>query len=163
MNALQMKQYGEKDFLELNQHAPKPVAGKGQVLIEVRAASINPIDWKIRAGYLKEHLPLTIDKVFPLEKAKEGFQLLEAGHVRGKSSWTLNGDDRQTVCLCRRHPSGILKGSSPGPHWIVDKIARSSVPRAVNCVRHRAAAAQFAAHAFRAMRRRVVYGSLIPS
>ena len=60
MNALQMKQYGEKDFLELNQHAPKPVAGKGQVLIEVRAASINPIDWKIRAGYLKEHLPLTM-------------------------------------------------------------------------------------------------------
>jgi NADPH2:quinone reductase len=60
MNALQMKQYGEKDVLELNQHAPKPVAGKGQVLIVVRAASINPIDWKIRAGYLKEHLPLTM-------------------------------------------------------------------------------------------------------
>jgi NADPH:quinone reductase-like Zn-dependent oxidoreductase len=58
MKALQMNQYGGKDVLELNQNAPKPVAGKGQVLIEVHAASINPIDWKIRAGYLKEHLPL---------------------------------------------------------------------------------------------------------
>jgi alcohol dehydrogenase len=64
MNALQMKQYGEKDVLELNQNAPKPVAGKGQVLIEVHAASINPIDWKIRAGYLKEHLPLTMPATF---------------------------------------------------------------------------------------------------
>lgn len=55
-----MKQYGSKDVLELNQNVTKPVSGKGQVLIEVYAASINPIDWKIRAGYLKEHLPLTM-------------------------------------------------------------------------------------------------------
>ena len=60
MKALQMKQYGGRDVLELNQNATKPVAGKGQVLIEVHAASINPIDWKIRDGYLKEHLPLTM-------------------------------------------------------------------------------------------------------
>ena len=60
MKALQMKQYGSKDVLELNQNVTKPVPGKGQVLIEVYAASINPIDWKIRAGYLKEHLPLTM-------------------------------------------------------------------------------------------------------
>ena len=60
MKALQMKQYGSKDVLELNQNVTKPVSGKGQVLIEVYAASINPIDWKIRAGYLKEHLPLTM-------------------------------------------------------------------------------------------------------
>jgi NADPH:quinone reductase-like Zn-dependent oxidoreductase len=60
MKALQMKQYGGTDVLEVNQNVTKPVAGKGQVLIEVHAASINPIDWKIRAGYLKEHLPLTM-------------------------------------------------------------------------------------------------------
>jgi NADPH:quinone reductase-like Zn-dependent oxidoreductase len=60
MKALQMKQYGGTDVLELNQNTPKPVAGKGHVLIEVHAASLNPIDWKIRAGYLKEHLPLTM-------------------------------------------------------------------------------------------------------
>jgi NADPH:quinone reductase-like Zn-dependent oxidoreductase len=60
MKALQIRQYGGVDVLELNQNAPKPAAVKGQVLIEVHAASINPIDWKIRAGYLKEHLPLTM-------------------------------------------------------------------------------------------------------
>lgn len=60
MKALQMTQYGGKDVLELNQNMTKLVAGKEHVLIEVHAASINPIDWKIRAGYLKEHLPLTM-------------------------------------------------------------------------------------------------------
>lgn len=60
MKALQIKQYGGKEVLELNPNAPKPAAGKGQVLIDVHAASINPIDWKIRAGYLKEHVPLTM-------------------------------------------------------------------------------------------------------
>ena len=60
MKALQMKQYGGTDVLELNQNATKPALGKGQVLIEVHAASLNPIDWKIRAGYLKEHLPISM-------------------------------------------------------------------------------------------------------
>jgi alcohol dehydrogenase len=60
MKALQIRQYGGKDVLKLNQNVARPLAGKEQVLIEVHAASINPIDWKIRAGYLKEMLPLTM-------------------------------------------------------------------------------------------------------
>lgn len=60
MKAVQIHQYGGQDVLELNQNAPKPVAGNGQVLVEVHAASINPVDWKIRAGYLKEKAPLTM-------------------------------------------------------------------------------------------------------
>ena len=64
MKALQMTRYGGRDVVELNQNAPKPVADKGQVLIEVQTAGINPIDWKIRAGYLKEHLPLTMPATF---------------------------------------------------------------------------------------------------
>lgn len=60
MKAVQIHEYGGKDVLKLNQDAPKPVAGDGQVLVEVHAASINPVDWKIRAGYLKEMAPLTM-------------------------------------------------------------------------------------------------------
>jgi alcohol dehydrogenase len=60
MKALQIRQYGGREVLELNQNAPKPIAGKGHVLVEVHAAGINAVDWKIRVGYLKEHLPLTM-------------------------------------------------------------------------------------------------------
>jgi NADPH:quinone reductase-like Zn-dependent oxidoreductase len=60
MKALQIRQYGGKDVLELNQHVAKPVAGEGQVLVEVHAASLNPLDWKIRAGYLQKMAPLTM-------------------------------------------------------------------------------------------------------
>lgn len=60
MKALQIRQYGTQDVLNLNQNAPKPAPGKDQVLIEVHAVSINPIDWKVRAGYLKDDVPLTM-------------------------------------------------------------------------------------------------------
>jgi NADPH:quinone reductase-like Zn-dependent oxidoreductase len=60
MKALQMNRYGGREVLKLASSAPKPVPGKGQVLIEGYAASINPIDWKVRAGYMKDMVPLTM-------------------------------------------------------------------------------------------------------
>lgn len=64
MKALQILRYGGRDAMQLTDNGSKPAAGKGQVLIEVHAASINPIDWKIRAGYMKEDLPLTMPATF---------------------------------------------------------------------------------------------------
>lgn len=58
MKAIQINAYGGVDVLELNQDVAKPVAGDGQVLVEVHAASINPFDWKVRAGYTKEYIKL---------------------------------------------------------------------------------------------------------
>ena len=62
MKALQMKQYGGQEVLDLNLNVSKPTPATGQVLIEAHAASVNPIDWKVRAGYLKEMVPLTLPK-----------------------------------------------------------------------------------------------------
>lgn len=59
MKAVQINSYGGIEVLEINDNAPLPQASKDQVLVEVHAASINPIDWKIRAGYLKEMAPLS--------------------------------------------------------------------------------------------------------
>lgn len=58
MKAVQINSYGGIDVLEINEDAPKPNLSKNQVLVEVHAASINPIDYKIRSGYLKEMMPL---------------------------------------------------------------------------------------------------------
>ncbi len=58
MKAVQINTYGTNDVLEINENAPKPSLKQGQVLVEVYAASINPVDWKIRAGYMKDMMPL---------------------------------------------------------------------------------------------------------
>lgn len=61
MKAVVIEQYGSKDQLkELD--VPKPVAKEGQVIIEEKATSINPIDWKLREGYLKQMM----DWEFPI-------------------------------------------------------------------------------------------------
>jgi NADPH:quinone reductase-like Zn-dependent oxidoreductase len=49
MRALQFRAYGGPEVLEWAE-APDPHAGPGQVRIAVRAASVNPVDWKTLTG-----------------------------------------------------------------------------------------------------------------
>lgn len=49
MQAAQLTQYGGPEVLDIGE-APEPHPGPGQVRVVVHAASINPIDWKIRSG-----------------------------------------------------------------------------------------------------------------
>src|SRR6478609_4382300 len=58
MLALQFKEYGGPEVLTVEQ-APEVHAGPGQIRVTVRASSVNPIDWKIRAGYMAQGKPLT--------------------------------------------------------------------------------------------------------
>jgi len=51
MKAIQYHRYGGPEQLEWA-HAPDPHAGPGQIRIAVRAASVNPIDWKALSGAL---------------------------------------------------------------------------------------------------------------
>ena len=52
MKAVRFHSYGGPEVL-VYEDAPKPVPDAGDVLIKVHATSVNPIDWKGRAGYLK--------------------------------------------------------------------------------------------------------------
>ncbi len=56
MKAIVIDQYGEKNVLT-EREVETPSIQDNQVLVEIHATSINPIDWKVRAGYLKEMLP----------------------------------------------------------------------------------------------------------
>ena len=49
MRALQYRTHGGPEVLEWGE-APEPHAGPGQIRIAVRAASVNPIDWKVLSG-----------------------------------------------------------------------------------------------------------------
>lgn len=53
--------YGGPERLRLME-LPVPVPGDEEVLIEIACTSVNPVDWKIREGQLKDRLP----NVFPI-------------------------------------------------------------------------------------------------
>ncbi|RIW34718.1 NADP-dependent oxidoreductase [Bacillus salacetis] len=56
MKAIVINQYGGKEVLK-ETDMDIPEIGSEQVLLEVHATSINPIDWKLREGHLQEKLP----------------------------------------------------------------------------------------------------------
>jgi NADPH:quinone reductase-like Zn-dependent oxidoreductase len=58
MKAIVIHQYGGPEVLKYEDHAD-PVAGAGEVVIRVAAASINPIDLFQRAGLVKDFMPVT--------------------------------------------------------------------------------------------------------
>ncbi len=59
MKAVRFSQFGGPDVLEIVD-LPDPHPGPGQVRIAVRAAGVNPSDWKKRAGLMDRELPQTL-------------------------------------------------------------------------------------------------------
>jgi NADPH:quinone reductase-like Zn-dependent oxidoreductase len=58
MKAVRFDEYGDLDVLKVIE-VPTPEPGPGQVLVQVKAAGINPGEAKIRAGLLHERFPAT--------------------------------------------------------------------------------------------------------
>jgi NADPH:quinone reductase-like Zn-dependent oxidoreductase len=55
MKAVRFHSYGGPEVLVLEE-VPRPQPGEGEVLIRVQGAGVNPLDWKARAGHVKEWL-----------------------------------------------------------------------------------------------------------
>jgi len=96
MKAVQFSQYGGPEVLKVT-NIDKPTLKEGQVLIEVYAASLNPVDWKVRAGYMKDYFtlefPVTIGGNFSGVVQEVGAGVLEfqvGDEVYGQSI-VLNG------------------------------------------------------------------------
>lgn len=59
MKAAQFGSYGGPEVITIN-NVPKPAPLENQVLIEVHSATINPFDYKVRRGYMKDAMPLKL-------------------------------------------------------------------------------------------------------
>lgn len=131
MKAVQINSYGPVEVLEVNQNAPKPEITKGQVLVEIHAASINPIDWKLREGYLKGMVPLTFPATLGLDfsgkiiKIGENVTNFKAGDEVFGQAGILNSGSGSFAQAAAAVPTKI----APKPK-ILDHIQSASLPLA---------------------------------
>jgi NADPH:quinone reductase-like Zn-dependent oxidoreductase len=70
MRAAVVSGYGDVERLELRE-VSRPDPGSGQLLVRVRAAGVNPIDWKIRRGSLRLLLPAGFPLILGFDVAGE--------------------------------------------------------------------------------------------
>jgi NADPH:quinone reductase-like Zn-dependent oxidoreductase len=60
MKGAQIRRYGDSEVVEINQSTPSlNDPSEGKVLVRVKAAGINPVDWKVREGFIKRMADLS--------------------------------------------------------------------------------------------------------
>ncbi|MEV1023189.1 NADP-dependent oxidoreductase [Streptomyces sp. NPDC050264] len=84
MRAVHYHEYGGVETLVVEQ-VPEPHPGPGEIRVRVAAAGVNPVDWKVRAGTVRELLPLDLpaipgrDAVGVVDEIGEGVQGVRVG------------------------------------------------------------------------------------
>ena len=68
MKAIVVRQYGGPEVLKFEEY-PDPVPGRGEVLVRVASASVNPIDYKRRAGLTKDFYPMQFPSLIGVDMA----------------------------------------------------------------------------------------------
>ena len=85
MKAVVVHEYGGPEVLKFEEY-PDPVPGPGEVLVRVAAASVNPIDYKRRAGLTKDFYPIHfpgligVDMAGTVVKVGPGVEAFTAGN-----------------------------------------------------------------------------------
>ena len=95
MKSAQMRKYVGSEVVEINQSTPAPSdPSAGKVLVRIKAAGVNPVDWKIREGYMQQMMPLQFPSTLGMdfsgiiEKVGEGVSDFKSNddEVYGKAS-----------------------------------------------------------------------------
>jgi NADPH:quinone reductase-like Zn-dependent oxidoreductase len=102
MRAAQINQYGGGEVIDVTDQATKPTPAAEQVLVEIRVVSLNPFDWKLREGLLKDNLPLKFPVTLAgdlagivagvgekVTKFHQGDEVYGSAHVAGGGSGAL--------------------------------------------------------------------------
>jgi len=88
---------------------PQPKPKPNEVLVKVRAASVNPIDWKMRRGLMAKVFPIDFPRVLGRDCAGE----LEGGLVAGVSDPRTDGTHAEYALLPADQAAPIPEGLSP--------------------------------------------------
>ena len=66
MKAIVIHGYGDPEVLKYEEY-PDPVPGPGDVLVKIAASSVNPFDFKVRSGAMKDFVPLTFPAILGID------------------------------------------------------------------------------------------------
>src|SRR5918994_1612408 len=67
MKSIQIKKYGGNEVVEVNKKASIPSISSGKILVNVKASGVNPVDWKIREGYMQQVIPLQFPSILGMD------------------------------------------------------------------------------------------------
>ncbi|MCG6876383.1 MAG: NADP-dependent oxidoreductase [Betaproteobacteria bacterium] len=119
MRAWRVHEYGGPEVLRLDT-APVTSPGPGEVLVKVAAASINPIDWKMRNGLLRAVIQTALPRVLGRDCAGtvvavgEGVSGLEPGTpVAGVADPVKHGTHAEYAALPASQVARVPDGVSP--------------------------------------------------
>ncbi|MBM3761859.1 MAG: NADP-dependent oxidoreductase [Acidobacteria bacterium] len=68
MKAVRIHRYGDNEAV-LTEEVSSQTAGPGEVQVRIAAAGVNPVDWKIRSGYMSTVLPIPFPYTLGCEMA----------------------------------------------------------------------------------------------
>jgi NADPH:quinone reductase-like Zn-dependent oxidoreductase len=94
VRAVYIEEWGDREVMQVGE-VPDPPVGPDTVLVRVRAAGLNPVDFKVRGGYMKERFPFH----FPLVLGWDAAGVVE--QVGPAVTWFKPGDE--VYGYCRRH------------------------------------------------------------
>jgi NADPH2:quinone reductase len=124
MRAIVVTQFGAGDVLKL-QEMPAPAPGEDDLLVEVHACALNPIDFKVRRGALAKNRPLPLILGFDVSGVVRGFGQAVTGFKIGDEiyaapSLVRNGANAEFVCVDAR--TAALKPKS------LDHVQAAALP-----------------------------------
>jgi NADPH:quinone reductase-like Zn-dependent oxidoreductase len=113
LRAVRFHDYGPPSVLVVDE-IDRPEPDAGEVLIRVHSAGVNPIDWKMRLGYLKQYMPITLpyvpglDVAGTVESVGEDVTAFAAGdRVFGRGKGTYAEYAVAPVITIARIPEGV--------------------------------------------------------
>ncbi|WP_030743399.1 NADP-dependent oxidoreductase [Streptomyces sp. NRRL F-5135] len=128
MKKVSFTEFGGPDVLRLVD-AEEPHAGPGQIRIAVRAAGVNPVDWRIREGQILGAHPVELpsgvgqDASGVVDEVGEGVEGVEAGdHVFGEGSATYA--EFAVLSAWARMPEGLTFEEAAGYPSVVETALR---------------------------------------